>query len=77
MNLPAPDEGEYRGRQYSTAAPGLDTPRYEFDFPRIFRTQRVDEYIVERDDAGSPPRLPEAALDTARVGHRFLRAVRF
>ena len=47
------------------------------DFPRIFRTRQVDEYIVERDDAGSPPRTPEQALETARVGYQFLRRVRF
>jgi sugar phosphate isomerase/epimerase len=47
------------------------------DFPRIFRAQRVNEYIVERDDAGSPPRQPADALDTARVGYEFLSTVRF
>ena len=47
------------------------------DFARIFRAHAVDEYIVERDDAGSPPRAPEDALDTARVGYQFLRTVRF
>jgi sugar phosphate isomerase/epimerase len=47
------------------------------DFPRIFRTQRVDEYIVERDDAGSPPRSPADALVTAKVGYDYLRGVRF
>jgi sugar phosphate isomerase/epimerase len=47
------------------------------DFPRIFRTQQVDEYIVERDDAGSPPRTPADALVTARVGYQFLRTVRY
>ena len=46
------------------------------DFPRIFRTRQVEEYIVERDDAGSPPRTPEQALDTARTGYQFLRTVR-
>ena len=35
------------------------------------------EYIVERDDAGSPPRTPADALTTARVGYDFLAAVRF
>lgn len=39
---------------------------------RIFRAQAVDEYIVERDDAGSPPRTPADALVTARVGYEFL-----
>jgi sugar phosphate isomerase/epimerase len=54
-----------------------DPGRGLIDFQRIFRTQRVDEYIVERDDAGSPPRAPEQALETARVGYQFLRRVRF
>jgi hypothetical protein len=35
------------------------------------------EYIVERDDAGSPPRTPEQALDTARVGYQYLAGLRF
>lgn len=30
------------------------------------------EYIVERDDAGSPPRTPADALTTARVGFEYL-----
>jgi hypothetical protein len=47
------------------------------DFQRIFSTQRVEEYIVERDDAGTAPRTPADALDTARVGYEFLRTVRF
>jgi sugar phosphate isomerase/epimerase len=47
------------------------------DFPRIFRAHGVDEYIVERDDAGSPPRSPADALVTAEVGYQYLRTVRF
>ena len=50
------------------------------DFARIFRYSKeagVKEYIVERDDAGTPPRQPEDALDTARVGYQFLRTIRF
>ena len=50
------------------------------DFARIFRHSKeagVSEYIVERDDAGTPPRQPADALDTARVGYQFLRTVRF
>jgi hypothetical protein len=54
-----------------------DPGRGLIDFPRIFRTQRVDEYIVERDDAGRPPRAPADALDTARVGYESLVLVRF
>ena len=42
------------------------------DFVRIFQTQEVDEYIVERDDAGTPPRTPADALTTARVGYEYL-----
>lgn len=42
------------------------------DFVRIFRTHEVDEYIVERDEAGTPPRTPAQALDSARVGYEFL-----
>jgi hypothetical protein len=37
----------------------------------------VDEYIVERDDAGTAPRQPADALDTAQVGYDFLSSVRF
>ena len=47
------------------------------DFPRIFRTHQAEEFIVERDDAGSPPRTPADALVTAEVGYDYLRAVRF
>jgi sugar phosphate isomerase/epimerase len=50
------------------------------DFPRIFTwsdVAGVREYIVERDDAGTGDRDPEDALDTAAVGYRFLRTVRF
>jgi sugar phosphate isomerase/epimerase len=51
------------------------------DFPRVFaanaRYGGVNEFIVERDDAGTGDRAPEDALDTARVGYEFLRNVRF
>ena len=50
------------------------------DFERIFRRAReagLIEYIVERDDAGSPPRTPAQALDTARVGYRYLTGLRY
>jgi sugar phosphate isomerase/epimerase len=50
------------------------------DFERIFARSReagIDEYIVERDDAGSPPRTPADALITAEVGFEYLRSVRF
>ena len=48
------------------------------DFRRIFaQAEGVQEYIVERDDAGTGDREPEDALDTAAVGYRFLRNLRF
>ena len=50
------------------------------DFGRIFehaRTAGLAEYIVERDDGGTPPRTPAQALDTARNGFRYLDALRF
>ncbi|WP_430790301.1 sugar phosphate isomerase/epimerase family protein [Actinoplanes sp. G11-F43] len=50
------------------------------DFARIFQRAReagLVEYIVERDDAGSPPRTPLQALDTARVGYQYLSGLRF
>ena len=71
-----------RVRQYHVKdmnqAGGFEDPgRGLIDFPRIFRAHQVEEYIVERDDAGIPPRSPADAVDTARVGYRFLRRVRF
>ncbi|MFG1649812.1 sugar phosphate isomerase/epimerase family protein [Micromonospora sp. NPDC049275] len=50
------------------------------DFGRIFAHEReagIEEYIVERDDAGTTPRAPADALDTARVGFDFLAALRY
>jgi sugar phosphate isomerase/epimerase len=51
------------------------------DFRRIFAQSEVAgvrEYIVERDDAGTAEgRVPADALDTAAVGYRFLRNIRF
>jgi sugar phosphate isomerase/epimerase len=66
--------------QSFTNAPFADPGTGLIDFKRIFRHAReagLDEYIVERDDAGSPPRTPEQALDTARVGYEFLEGLRF
>lgn len=73
---------ERRVPQYHVKDMGLDGSFTDpgqglIDFPRIFRAHRVDEYIVERDDAGSPPRAPEDALETARVGYEYLANVRF
>jgi sugar phosphate isomerase/epimerase len=50
------------------------------NFRRIFAESHVAgvrEYIVERDNAGTAPRQPTDALDTAAVGYRFLRSIRF
>ncbi|MGK5681984.1 sugar phosphate isomerase/epimerase family protein [Actinoplanes sp. URMC 104] len=50
------------------------------DFGRIFEHSReagLIEYIVERDDAGSPPRTPADALVTAERGYEFLEGLRF
>jgi sugar phosphate isomerase/epimerase len=50
------------------------------DFERTFEQSReagIREYIVERDDAGSPPRTPADALTTAEVGFEYLRSIRF
>ncbi|WDZ83029.1 sugar phosphate isomerase/epimerase family protein [Micromonospora cathayae] len=50
------------------------------DFGRIFAHAKeagIDEYIVERDDAGTPPRAPADALRTARVGFTYLDTLRY
>jgi sugar phosphate isomerase/epimerase len=60
-----------QGGSFEDAGQGL------IDFARIFRAHAVDEYIIERDDAGSAPRQPADALTTAEVGYDFLRSVRF
>ena len=41
------------------------------DFPRIFRAHQPKEYIVENDQPDVTP------LQTAEVGYRYLRSVRF
>ena len=68
---------QYHVKDLNQAGSFEDPGRGLIDFARIFRAQTVDEYIVERDVAGSPPRAPEDALDTARVGYEFLRSIRF
>ena len=50
------------------------------DFGRIFEHSReagLIEYIVERDDAGTPPRSPEDALVTAQRGYAYLAGLKF
>jgi sugar phosphate isomerase/epimerase len=71
---------QYHVKDMNQAGSFTDPGQGLLDFARIFRhsdTAGVREYIVERDDAGSPPRQPADALDTARVGYQFLRTVRF
>lgn len=63
-----------------TSSPFEDPGAGIIDFKRIFRHAHeagLVEYIVERDDAGTAPRTPEQALDTARVGYEFLKGLRF
>jgi sugar phosphate isomerase/epimerase len=69
-----------RVRQYHVNDPNQagsfeDPGRGLIDFVRIFQTQAVFEYIVERDHAGSPPRTPAQAVDTARVGYEYLASL--
>jgi sugar phosphate isomerase/epimerase len=71
---------QYHVKDLNQAGSFADPGEGLIDFARIFRHSDeagVREYIVERDDAGSPPRQPADALDTARVGYRFLRTIRF
>jgi sugar phosphate isomerase/epimerase len=71
---------QYHVKDLNQAGSFADPGQGLIDFTRIFRhsdTAGVREYIVERDDAGSPPREPAEALDTARVGYQFLRTIRF
>ena len=71
---------QYHVKDLNQAGSFEDPGQGLIDFARIFRHSDeagVREYIVERDDAGTPPREPEDALDTARVGYQFLRTVRF
>jgi sugar phosphate isomerase/epimerase len=71
---------QYHVKDMNQAGSFEDPGQGLIDFARIFRHSDdagVREYIVERDDAGTPPRKPEDALDTARVGYQFLRTIRF
>jgi len=67
---------QYHVKDLNQAGSFADPGEGLIDFVRIFQVQQVDEYIVERDDAGSPPRTPAQALDTARVGYEFLANLR-
>jgi sugar phosphate isomerase/epimerase len=71
---------QYHVKDLNQAGSFEDPGQGLIDFARVFRHSReagAVEYIVERDDAGTPPREPAEALDTARVGYQFLRTVRF
>ena len=71
---------QYHVKDMNQAGSFADPGDGLLDFARIFSHSDeagVREYIVERDDAGSPPRQPADALTTARVGYQFLRTVRF
>jgi sugar phosphate isomerase/epimerase len=71
---------QYHVKDLNQAGSFEDPGQGLIDFARIFGHSDeagVREYIVERDDAGTPPREPADALDTARVGYQFLRTVRF
>jgi sugar phosphate isomerase/epimerase len=71
---------QYHVKDMNQAGSFEDPGQGLIDFARIFRHSDeagVKEYIVERDDAGTAPREPADALDTARVGYQFLRTVRF
>ena len=71
---------QYHVKDMNQAGSFADPGDGLLDFARIFSHSDeagVREYIVERDDAGSPPRQPADALTTARVGYQFLRTIRF
>lgn len=68
---------QYHVKDMDTAGSFADPGTGLIDFRRIFRAHSVDEYIVERDNAGSAPRTPADALVTAEVGYDFLAGVRF
>jgi sugar phosphate isomerase/epimerase len=71
---------QYHVKDMNQAGSFEDPGQGLIDFPRIFEHSKeagVEEYIVERDDAGTPPRSPADALITAQVGYDFLVAVRF
>jgi sugar phosphate isomerase/epimerase len=71
---------QYHVKDLNQAGSFEDPGQGLIDFARILRRSEeagVKEYIVERDDAGTPPREPADALGTARIGYQFLRTIRF
>lgn len=67
---------QYHVKDMNQAGSFEDVGQGLIDWVRIFREQAVAEYIVERDDAGTPPRTPAQAIDTARVGFQYLAGLR-
>ena len=63
---------QYHVKDLDQAGSFADVGDGLIDFVRIFQAQEVAEYIVERDDAGTPPREPADALTTARVSYEYL-----
>jgi sugar phosphate isomerase/epimerase len=71
---------QYHVKDLNQAGSFADPGQGLIDFARIFEHSKkagAVEYIVERDDAGSPPRSPADALITAGVGYDFLATIRF
>ena len=71
---------QYHVKDMNQAGSFTDPGQGLLDFVRIFqhsKTAGAVEYIVERDDAGTPPRQPADALITAEVGYDYLAAIPF
>jgi len=67
---------QYHVKDLDQAGSFADLGEGLIDFRRIFRARRAEEYIVERDDAGVAPRTTEQAIQTARTGFDYLKALR-
>ncbi|GAA3568162.1 sugar phosphate isomerase/epimerase [Microlunatus spumicola] len=67
---------QYHVKDLDQAGSFADLGEGLIDFRRIFRAHRAEEYIVERDDAGVAPRTTEQAIQTARTGFDYLRALK-
>lgn len=67
---------QYHVKDLDQAGSFADLGEGLIDFRRIFRAHRAEEYIVERDDAGVAPRTTEQAIQTARTGFEYLRALK-
>jgi sugar phosphate isomerase/epimerase len=68
---------QYHVKDLDTDGSFADVGQGLIDFARIFSAHAVAEYIVERDDAGTDPRTPADALETAEVGYDYLRSLRY